>query len=209
MGKTRVHLLAKELGIETKDLIVQLDRLGLRGRKAQSALEDDEVVRVRAALAAQEKPQIHVGEEKIVADRVVKSEDEGDGGAEARETVIERRVRTNVIRRRVNRTEVAPVEMPGMTTKRQRRSHRRYNPPRCPLRTFLRRSCRRLKRRASGTRRRKHRSQRRHSRLAQPNRLHLRRPCPRSRKRRHRQKRRPRRRRLRRRAERAFLAAST
>ena len=43
MGKTRVHLLAKELGIETKDLIAQLDRLGLRGRKAQSALEDDEV----------------------------------------------------------------------------------------------------------------------------------------------------------------------
>ena len=59
MGKTRVHLLAKELGIETKDLIAQLDRLGMRGRKAQSALEDDEVARVRAALAAQEKPQIH------------------------------------------------------------------------------------------------------------------------------------------------------
>ena len=110
MGKTRVHLLAKELGIETKDLIAQLDKLGMRGRKAQSALEDDEVARVRAALAAQEKPQVHVGEEKIVADRVVKSEEEGDGGAEARETVIERRVRANVIRRRVNRIEVAPAE---------------------------------------------------------------------------------------------------
>ncbi len=110
MGKTRVHLLAKELGIETKELIAQLDKLGLRGRKAQSALEDDEVERVRTALAAQEKPQVHVGEEKIVADRVVKSEEEGDGRAEARETVIERRVRANVIRRRVNRTEVAPAE---------------------------------------------------------------------------------------------------
>ena len=76
MGKTRVHLLAKELGIETKDLIAQLDRLGLRGRKAQSALEDDEVARVRNALAAQERPQVHVGEEKIVADRMVKTEDE-------------------------------------------------------------------------------------------------------------------------------------
>ena len=110
MGKTRVHLLAKELGIETKDLIAQLDRLGVRGRKAQSALEDDEVARVRAALAAQEKPQIHVGEEKIVADRMVKSEVEGLGAAEAHETVVERRVRANVIRRRVNRTEVAPSE---------------------------------------------------------------------------------------------------
>src|SRR6185295_1487499 len=112
MGKTRVHLLAKELGIETKDLIAQLDKLGMRGRKAQSALEDDEVTRVREALAAQERPQVHVGEEKIVADRVVKNEEEGDGGAEARETVVERRVRANVIRRRVNRTEVAPTEMP-------------------------------------------------------------------------------------------------
>jgi translation initiation factor IF-2 len=114
MGKTRVHLLAKELGIETKDLIAQLDKLGMRGRKAQSALEDDEVARVRSALAAQERPQVHVGEEKIVADRVVKSEEEGDGGAEARETVVERRVRANVIRRRVNRTEVAPSEMPAV-----------------------------------------------------------------------------------------------
>ncbi|HEX9786576.1 MAG TPA: translation initiation factor IF-2 N-terminal domain-containing protein, partial [Candidatus Binatia bacterium] len=110
MGKTRVHLLAKELGIETKDLVAQLDRLGLRGRKAQSALEDDEVARVRAALAAQQRPQVHVGEEKVVADRVVKSEEEGDGGAEARETIVERRVRANVIRRRTSRTEVAPTE---------------------------------------------------------------------------------------------------
>jgi len=110
MGKTRVHLLAKELGIETKDLIIQLDRLGIRGRKAQSALEDDEVARLRAALAAQEKPQVHVGEEKIVADRMVKTDDEGQGGTEAHETVIERRVRANVIRRRVNRVEVAPTE---------------------------------------------------------------------------------------------------
>src|SRR6266550_5355119 len=115
MGKTRVHLLAKELAIETKDLIAQLDKLGMRGRKAQSAVEDDEVVRVRAALAAQERPQVHVGEEKIVADRMIKNDDEAHG-AEARETVIERRVRANVIRRRVNRTEIAPSEAAAAPT---------------------------------------------------------------------------------------------
>jgi translation initiation factor IF-2 len=108
MGKTRVHLLAKELGIETKDLIAQLDRLGMRGRKAQSALEDDEVARVRAALAGQERPQVHVGEEKVVADRVVTAEDEKLGEVQARETVVERRVRANVIRRRTSRVEVVP-----------------------------------------------------------------------------------------------------
>jgi translation initiation factor IF-2 len=110
MGKTRVHLLAKDLGIETKDLIAQLDKMGMRGRKAQSALEDDEVTRIRAALAALEKPQVHVGEEKIVANRVVKAEEEGQSGVESHETVVERRVRANVIRRRISRVEVAPTE---------------------------------------------------------------------------------------------------
>jgi translation initiation factor IF-2 len=109
MGKMRVHLLAKELEIETKDLIAQLDRLGIRGRKAQSSLEDDEVTRVRAALAAQEKPHVHVGEEKVVADRVVTADDQSLGEIQARETVVERRVRTNVIRRRTSRVEV-PAE---------------------------------------------------------------------------------------------------
>ncbi len=110
MGKTRVHLLAKELGVETKDLIAQLDKLGLRGRKAQSALEDDEVARVRTALTAQEKPQVHVGEEKVIAERLVKTEDETHSASEARETVVERRVRANVIRRRVSRIEVPQTE---------------------------------------------------------------------------------------------------
>ena len=106
MGKTRVHLLAKELGVETKDLIAQLDKLGIRGRKAQSSLEDDEVNRLRAALAGQEKPQVHVGEEKVIADRVVTAGDENLGEIQARETVVERRVRANVIRRRTSRVEV-------------------------------------------------------------------------------------------------------
>src|SRR5688572_30377492 len=107
MGKMRVHLLAKELEMETKDLVAQLERLGIRGRKAQSPLEDEEVTRVRAALAAQEKPHVHVGEEKVVADRVVTADDESLGEIQARETIVERRVRANVIRRRTSRVEVS------------------------------------------------------------------------------------------------------
>ena len=109
MGKMRVHLLAKELEMETKDLVAQLERLGIRGRKAQSSLEDEEVTRVRAALAAQEKPHVHVGEEKVVADRVVTADDQSLGEIHARETIVERRVRANVIRRRTSRVEV-PTE---------------------------------------------------------------------------------------------------
>src|SRR5688572_3331692 len=107
MGKMRVHLLAKELEMETKDLVAQLERLGIRGRKAQSSLEDEEVTRVRAALAAQEKPHVHVGEEKVVADRVVTADDESLGEIQARETIVERRIRANVIRRRTSRVEVS------------------------------------------------------------------------------------------------------
>lgn len=110
MGKTRVHLLAKELGIETKDLIAQMDRLGLRGRKPQSAIEEDEVGRIRVALAAQLRPQVHVGTEKIVADRVVTSESENLREVQSRETIVERRVRANVIRRRTSRVEVPQPE---------------------------------------------------------------------------------------------------
>src|SRR5262245_52314454 len=128
MGKTRVHLLAKELGIETKDLIAQLDKLGIRGRKAQSSLEDDEVTRLRAALAVQEKPQVHIGEEKVVADRVVTAEYENLGEIQARETVVERRVRANVICRRTSGVEVVPQG--GERPRRKSRPASENLPPR-------------------------------------------------------------------------------
>jgi translation initiation factor IF-2 len=53
-----------------------------------------------------------VGEEKVVADRVVTAGDENVGEIQARETVVERRVRANVIRRRTSRVEVVPAERP-------------------------------------------------------------------------------------------------
>ncbi|HEY6199395.1 MAG TPA: translation initiation factor IF-2 N-terminal domain-containing protein, partial [Candidatus Binatia bacterium] len=105
MAKTRVSVLAKELGLELKDFTAHLDKLGIRGKKSQSTLEDDEVARVKAALAAPARPQVVVGEEKVVADRVVTTEE-----AQAHETVVERRVRANVIRRRTNRTEVVSAQ---------------------------------------------------------------------------------------------------
>src|SRR5713226_528336 len=113
MVKTRVHLLAKDLGIEPKDLIAHLEKLGIRGKKIQSALEDDEAARVRAALAASPRPQVVIGEEKVVADRVVTAEDQSLGEIQAREKVVERRVRANVIRRRTSRTEIISQGAPA------------------------------------------------------------------------------------------------
>ncbi|MBI4529127.1 MAG: translation initiation factor IF-2 [Deltaproteobacteria bacterium] len=106
MGKTRVHALAKELGVETRELILQLEKLGIRGKKSQSSLEDDEVSRLRTAMAGPARPQVAIGEEKVVGERVVTSEDQTMGEIQAREQIVERRVQANVIRRRTNRVEV-------------------------------------------------------------------------------------------------------
>ena len=111
--KTRVYLLAKDLGIEPKDLIARLEKMGIRGKKSQSSLGDEEVTRIRAAVAAPAKPQVTVGEEKVVVDRVVTAEDGAAGEIRAHEKVVERRVRTNVIRRRTSRVEVIPQSAPS------------------------------------------------------------------------------------------------
>ncbi|MBI2089315.1 MAG: translation initiation factor IF-2 [Deltaproteobacteria bacterium] len=113
MVKIRVHQLAKELGLEPKDLLAHLEKMGLRGKRTQSSLEDGEVARVRAALAQPAKPQVTVGEEKVVADRVVTREDESLGGeVQSREQIVERRVRANVIRRRTSREVIAHTPPP-------------------------------------------------------------------------------------------------
>jgi len=92
MSRRRIHELAKEWAVDAKDLIAKLDRLGVHNKKLQSSLSDEEVERLRASLATEEKPAISVGGERMVT------------GTEG-QTLIERRVRTNVIRRRA-----APVE---------------------------------------------------------------------------------------------------
>ena len=118
MVKARVHLLAKDLGLEPKDLIAQLEKLGIKGKKSQSSLEEEEVVRIKAALVPPAKPQVVVGKEKVVAERVVTTEDQATGEVQAHETVVERRVRANVIRRRTNRVEViSPTPQAGAEPK--------------------------------------------------------------------------------------------
>ena len=116
MSKVRVHQLAKQLEIEPKDLIAQLEKIRIRGKKPQSSLEESEIEAVKAALAAMEKPKVTVGEERVVVDRTITAEDQDMGEVQAHEKVVERRVRANVIRRRrstvelVTRKPIHPVE---------------------------------------------------------------------------------------------------
>jgi translation initiation factor IF-2 len=83
MAKKRVHELAKELGLENKDLIAHLERLGITVKSHASSLEDSEIERVKADLQATSPRQI-----------------------------VEERIKTTVIRRRAVRTavEATPAE---------------------------------------------------------------------------------------------------
>jgi len=99
MQRKRVHELAKELGVDAKDLIAKFDKLGFPNKRAQSALTDDEVERAKAAFASGEKPAVVVGDERVVT------------GAEG-QTVVERRVTANVIRRRAAKVEPSLSDVP-------------------------------------------------------------------------------------------------
>lgn len=83
----RVHELAKEWGVEPKDLTARLEKIGLRNKRAQSSLSDDELQRAAAELGLGDRPQITIGGERVVT---------GETGQQ----LVERRVGTKVIRRR-------------------------------------------------------------------------------------------------------------
>ncbi len=106
MSKVRVHQLARQLEIEPKDLLAQLEKIRIRGKKSQSSLEESEIEAVKAAIAAAEKPTVTVGEERVVVDRVITAEDEDMGEVQAHEKVVDRRIRANVIRRRRSTVEL-------------------------------------------------------------------------------------------------------
>src|SRR5437763_1475086 len=53
----RIHELAKEWNVPPKDLIAGLEKVGIRGRRSQSSLTDDEVQQAREAPAARTAPE--------------------------------------------------------------------------------------------------------------------------------------------------------
>ena len=58
MPKKRVYELAKELGLENKDLIAHLERIGITVKSHSSTLEDSDVERIKQELLAKEPKQI-------------------------------------------------------------------------------------------------------------------------------------------------------
>src|SRR5207245_7216957 len=109
----RIHELAKEWDVQPKDLVAGLEKLGIRGKRSQSSLTDEEVQRVREALGLVPRPTVAVGTERVVAERVVTERDAGgDHLVTAREQTTETRLRANVIRRRTAREVLKREDLP-------------------------------------------------------------------------------------------------
>jgi translation initiation factor IF-2 len=109
----RIHELAKEWGQNPKDLLAVAERVGLRGKRSQSSLTEDEVARLREGVGLAQRPAVTVGSERVVAERVVTQRDsDADQLVTAIEQTTETRLRANVIRRRTAREVLKREELP-------------------------------------------------------------------------------------------------
>ncbi|MBU1150519.1 MAG: translation initiation factor IF-2 [Proteobacteria bacterium] len=81
MSKKRVYELAKELGLENKELISRLEKIGIAVKSQSSTLEDGEMERIQAELLAPEPRE-----------------------------VVEKRIKSTVIRRRAVRTPIEEIK---------------------------------------------------------------------------------------------------
>ena len=97
--------------METRQVLAKLEEVGIPGKKPASILTDQEIALVRPAAEPHETPLPVLGEERLVAERIVTEMDQkSEHMVTAREEVRESRIRHDVIRRRVTRVEVVPEE---------------------------------------------------------------------------------------------------
>jgi len=99
MAKIRIHELAKQWGVESKDIVARLDKMGVTGKKPQSGLTDLEAERVHDAMGL--GPQVDL--EPVVTRRTVETGDRGAAEAVVTE-VTEKRIKRGVVLRRTKRT---------------------------------------------------------------------------------------------------------
>jgi translation initiation factor IF-2 len=110
----RINEVAKEWGVQPKDIVTAAEQLGMKGKRSQSALTDDEIARLRQALGLSRPAQVTLGTERVVAERMVTQRELGvERLVTAREQTTETRLQANVIRRRTAREVVRREELPG------------------------------------------------------------------------------------------------
>ncbi len=109
MAGQRIHKLAAEWGVKSKDILDRLKRMGMDGKKAQSSLSEAEAARVyeEMGLRSEETPT-------EPASRMVEVRGSLSDEITAYDTITERRVRRGVVLRRTRRTEVSPEGLSGV-----------------------------------------------------------------------------------------------
>src|SRR5882724_6683558 len=109
----RIHELAKDWGVAPKDILARAEKLGLRGKRSQSSLTDEEAERLKDDLGLSPRPAVSLGTGRVVSERVVTERDSGaDQLVTAREQTTETRLRANVIRRRTAREVLKREDLP-------------------------------------------------------------------------------------------------
>src|SRR5206468_11869381 len=95
------------------DVLARAEKLGIRGKRSQSSLTDEEADRLKEEFGLAPRPSVSLGAERVVAERVVTERDSGaDQLVTAREQTTETRLRANVIRRRTAREVLKREELP-------------------------------------------------------------------------------------------------
>jgi translation initiation factor IF-2 len=93
----RIHELAQQWGVKSKDIVDRLERMGIGGKKAQSSLTELEAERVREAMGlVPSQPETRV---------FVKRASAPDGSEAVAAVVTERRVKRGVLLRRTQQTQ--------------------------------------------------------------------------------------------------------
>ncbi len=107
MSRKRIHEVAKEWQAQTKNLLAKLEKLGIKGKKAQSGLTEEEAALLKQALGLVQEPALPSGQERTVSERLVTEQDEASEQViTTQEKVVESRIRADVVRRRTTRTEM-------------------------------------------------------------------------------------------------------
>src|SRR5262249_25418479 len=109
----RIHELARDWGVPTKDLVAKLEQLGIKSKRSQSTLGDEEASRLRIELGLAPKASVTVGEQRVVGERIL-TQRGADLEVTSRERIVEARLRPNIIRRRAQRVEVMKREEIGI-----------------------------------------------------------------------------------------------
>ena len=97
MARERIHKLAAEWGVESREIVERLEKMGIKGKKAQSVLTESEAKRVHDEMGLGDTAP------KQTVRRTVQQH--GNGGS-AETVITETRIKPGVVLRRTKRTDV-------------------------------------------------------------------------------------------------------